>query len=307
MRNKIMHKGKIYVEFILCDGLVIAQNRSNFSHAQISSFRVFFVFVWIRAKHEGSVSFATSKEVTVIYKTCYHYYYDDDDVLNHSSLVCKISCKHWKQTLPQRSLDHHGCPGRRHDFFTQNPTGSKKHCFLLALQIVMTWNNVQPPCNTCVQCSQHHWNNQCPTLPHTAYLHSQVTVLRQLLSLFPGDVVISRTADINKKTSVCFLRSVCRLISEADVKKIGTDLLRSTDGCIPHHSDVVRLHKPIRMMPVPSALHWNPKTTDKWRPPDCVDQCHSSMSRHYSLPHHDCYIANYTISNQSILHHNPRF
>ena len=35
----------------------------------------------------------------------------------------------------------------------------------------------------------------------------------------------------------------------------------SRDGCIPHHSDVVRLHKTIRMMPVPSALHWNPKMT----------------------------------------------
>ena len=39
MRNKIMHKGKLDVEF-LCDGLVIAQNRTNFSPALISSFRV---------------------------------------------------------------------------------------------------------------------------------------------------------------------------------------------------------------------------------------------------------------------------
>ena len=37
----IMRKGKIYLEFILCDGLVIALNRTHFSPAQISSFRVF--------------------------------------------------------------------------------------------------------------------------------------------------------------------------------------------------------------------------------------------------------------------------
>ncbi len=69
----------------------------------------------------------------------------------------------------------------------------------------------------------------------------------------PGDVAISTTADINKKTNVCLL------IFETDVRMIGTDLPRSRNGCIPHHSDVIRLHKPIRMMPVPSALHWNPK------------------------------------------------
>ena len=77
----------------------------------------------------------------------------------------------------------------------------------------------------------------------------QLTVLNQLLSLFPGDVVIG------KKTSVCLL------ISEADVRTIGTDLFSSGDGCIPHHSDAVRFHKPIRMMLVQSALHWNPKLT----------------------------------------------
>ena len=64
---------------------------------------------------------------------------------------------------------------------------------------------------------------------------------------------ISRTADINKKTSVCLP------ISETDVWTIGFDLPGSGDGGIPHHSNVIRLHKPIRMMPVPSALHWNPK------------------------------------------------
>ena len=120
----------------------------------------------------------------------------------------------------------------------------------------MTWNNVQPPCDTCVHCaqsSQDHWNHQCLTMPHEAYLHSQVAVLRQLLSMFLANVAISRTADINKKTSVCLL------ISETDVWTIGFDLLGSGDGGIPHHSNVIRLHKPMRVMLVPSALHWNPK------------------------------------------------
>ena len=59
----------------------------------------------------------------------------------------------------------------------------------------------------------------------------QVAVLCQLLSLFPGEVA-SRTADINKKTSVY------PLISYADVMTIGTDLPSSRDDCIPHHSVV---------------------------------------------------------------------
>ena len=120
----------------------------------------------------------------------------------------------------------------------------------------MTWNNVQPPCNTCMHCtqsSQDHRNHQCSTMPHVAYLHSQVAVLCQLLSMFLANVAISRTAHINKKTSVCLP------ISETDVWTIGFDLPGSGDGGIPHHSNVIRLHKPIRMMPVPSALHWNPK------------------------------------------------
>ena len=95
----------------------------------------------------------------------------------------------------------------------------------------------------------------CPTLPHATYLHLQVTVFCQLLSLFLGDVTISRTADINNKTTVCLF------ISETDVRTIGTDLPNSRNGCIPHHSDVVCFHKPIWMMLVPSALHWNPKMT----------------------------------------------
>ena len=51
------------------------------------------------------------------------------------------------------------------------------------------------------------------------------------------------------------------VISEIDVRTIGNNLSSSKDECIPHHSNVVRLHKPIMMMPVPSALHWNPKMT----------------------------------------------
>ena len=120
----------------------------------------------------------------------------------------------------------------------------------------MTWNNVQPLCNTCMHCaqsSQDHRNHQCSTMPHPAYLHSQVTVLRQLLSMFLANVTISTTADISKKTSVCLL------ISETDVWTIGFDAPGNGDGGIPHHSNVICLHKPIRMMPVPSALHWNRK------------------------------------------------
>ena len=129
----------------------------------------------------------------------------------------------------------------------------------------MTWNNVQPPCNTCVHCaqsSQDHWNHQCSTMPHAAYLHSQAAVLHQLLSMFLANVAISRTANINKKTRTANINkktSVCLLISETDVWTIGFDLPGSGDAGIPHHSNVIRLHKPIKMMVAPSALHWNPK------------------------------------------------
>ena len=61
--------------------------------------------------------------------------------------------------------------------------------------------------------------------------------------------ILRKTLDNNKKTSVCLL------ISEKDVCRIGFNVLGSGDGGIPHHSNVIRLHKPIRMMPVPSALH----------------------------------------------------
>ena len=73
--------------------------------------------------------------------------------------------------------------------------------------------------------------------------------------MFPANVATSRAADINEKTSVCLP------ISESDVWTIGFNLLGSGDGASPHHSNVIRLHKPIRMMPVPSALHCNPKMT----------------------------------------------
>ena len=53
------------------------------------------------------------------------------------------------------------------------------------------------------------------------------------------------------------MTSVCLLISETDVWTIGFDLLGSGDGGILHHSNVIRLHKPIRMMPVPSLEHQN--------------------------------------------------
>ena len=141
-------------------------------------------------------------------------------VLNQISPVYKVYYKYRKQTLLQKYLDHHGCLERRHDF-TKDPSRSQKHCFLEVLQVVMTWNNVQPPCNTCVHCaqsSQDHRNQQCSTMPHAAYLHSQFAVLRQLLSMFFANVAISRTTDINKKTSVCLL------ISETDVWTIGFDL-----------------------------------------------------------------------------------
>ena len=135
-------------------------------------------------------------------------------VLNQISLVCKVYYKYRKQTLFQKYLDPHGCLERRHDF-TKDPSRSQKHCFLYVLQVVMTWKNVQPLCNTCVHCvqsSQDHRNHQCSTMPHAAYLHSQVAVLCQLLSMFLANVAISRTADINKMTSVCLLSGRLALI-----------------------------------------------------------------------------------------------
>ena len=91
------------------------------------------------------------------------------------------------------------------------------------------------------------------TLPHAAYLHPQVAILGQLLSMLPTDVAIGRTADVNEKAGVSLL------VSETDVRSVGFDLPCSGDGRIPHHYDVIRLHKPIRLMPIPPALHWNLK------------------------------------------------
>ena len=96
----------------------------------------------------------------------------------------------------------------------------------------MTWNNVQPPCNTCVHCaqsSQYHGNHLGSKLPHAAYLHPQVAILGQLLSMLPTDVAIGRTADVNEKAGVSLL------VSEKDVRSVGFDLPCSGDGRIPHH------------------------------------------------------------------------
>ena len=108
---------------------------------------------------------------------------------------------------------------------------------------VMPWNDVQPPCNHCLRTlwptlptplEQPVCNATCGLPPHASRCKLQ------LLSLFPGDVAIGRTAD---------------------VRMIGTDLVSSMVAGwlydIPYHSDIVRFHKPMRMMPIPSALHWN--------------------------------------------------
>ena len=150
----------------------------------------------------------------------------------------------------------------------------------------MTWNNVQAPYNTCVHCaqsSQYHGNHLGPTLPHAAYLHPQVAILCQLLSMVPTDVAIGRTADINEKASVSLL------VSETDVRSVGFDLPCSGDGRIPHHHDVIRLHKPIRLMTVPPVSHWNLKMLTNVRVDDegnlivsvsVVRWCHSTIACH---------------------------
>ena len=71
--------------------------------------------------------------------------------------------------------------------------------------------------------------------------------------MLPTDVAISRTADINEKAGVSLF------VSETDVQSVGFDLPCNGDGRISHHHDVVRLHKPIRLMLVSPALHWNLK------------------------------------------------
>ena len=64
------------------------------------------------------------------------------------------------------------------------------------------------------------------------------------------EVAIGRTADINKKTGIGLV------VSETDVRSVGFDLSCNGDGGIPHHYDVLRLHKPNRLALVPPALHW---------------------------------------------------
>ena len=112
-------------------------------------------------------------------------------------------------------------------------------------------------------CSQYHGNHLGSTLRHAAYLHPQVAILGQLFSMLPTDVAIGRTANVNEKAGVSLL------VSETDVRSVGFDLPCSGDGRIPHHYDVVRLHKPIRLMPIPPALHWNLKLPTK-RYPCCA-------------------------------------
>ena len=130
------------------------------------------------------------------------------------------------------------------------------------------------------QSSQDHWNHLGLTLPHSAYLRPQVTVLCQILSMLPANIAIGRTAGINKKTRVSLL------VSETDVRY---DLPCSGDGCIPHHYDVAHLCKPIRLMPVPPALCWNLKMPinvpvddegDLVVSASVVCQCHNTIACH---------------------------
>ena len=62
-----------------------------------------------------------------------------------------------------------------------------------------------------------------------------------------------KEADVNEKAGVSLL------VSETEVRSVGFVLPCSGDGRIPHHYNVIRLHKPIRLMPIPPALHWNLK------------------------------------------------
>ena len=52
-------------------------------------------------------------------------------------------------------------------------------------------------------------------------------------------------------------KQVLAFLSLRHIRSVGCDLPCSGDGRIPYYHDVVRLHKPIRLMPVPLALHWN--------------------------------------------------
>ena len=100
---------------------------------------------------------------------------------------------------------------------------------------MVTWNNVQPPNNTCVHCaqsSQYHRSHMGPILPHAAYLH---------LRKSPYLANFSRVRQMSSWLALIFL-TVGMVISH-----------------ITTMSSVSRIHKPIRLMPVPPVLHWNLK------------------------------------------------
>ena len=103
-----------------------------------------------------------------------------------------------------------------------------------------------------------------PTSPHASYT----------------DVAIVRTADINKKTGISLF------VSETNIWSVGFHLPCSGDGRGPHHHDVVRLHKPIRLIPVPPALHWNLKMPTNIPVDDLIvsisvaRRCHSTTACH---------------------------
>ena len=67
--------------------------------------------LWLHMLVHGGYMHANLRTCSGMNKKYYYYV-----VLNQISLVRKVSCKHWKKTLPQRCLDHHGCLDRRHDF-----------------------------------------------------------------------------------------------------------------------------------------------------------------------------------------------
>ena len=117
----------------------------------------------------------------------------------------------------------------------------------------MSSHRAIPACTLHRASNTYHGNHLGSTLPHAAYLLPQVAILGQLLSMLPTDVAIGRAADVNEKAGVSLL------VSETDVRSVGFDLLCSGDGRIPLHYDDIRLHKPIRLMPIPPPLHWNLK------------------------------------------------
>ena len=82
-----------------------------------------------------------------------------------------------------------------------------------------------------------------------------------------------------------------------DVRSVGFDLPCSGDGRILHHCDVIRLHKPIRLLPIPPALYWNQKMPANVPVDDggdlivlisVVRQCHCTTACHNAV---DCFQA----------------